>query len=110
MPVVEIVAEAGWYNYSAKYEVDTTRYVVPAELDEKMTAQAQEIGLATFEALGARGFGRVDFRLSPESELFVLELNTIPGFTAHSLLPKAAAAAGIDFPALCDRIMRTASL
>lgn len=110
LPVVEIVTSEGWYDYTAKYEVDTTRYVVPAELDGKKVAEMQALALKTFEALHCRGFGRVDFRMTPEGELFVLELNTIPGFTTHSLLPKAAAAAGIDFPSLCDRIMRTASL
>jgi D-alanine-D-alanine ligase len=110
LPVVEIVTEAGWYDYTAKYKVDTTRYVVPAELDTESTARMQKLALKTFEALGARGFGRVDFRMTPEGEFFVLELNTIPGFTSHSLLPKAAAAAGIGFSELCDRIMQTASL
>jgi D-alanine-D-alanine ligase len=110
LPVVEIVTGDGWYDYTAKYEVDTTRYVVPAELDELTAAELQAMALRTFEALGALGFGRVDFRMNPKGELFVLELNTIPGFTSHSLLPKAAAAAGIDFPSLCDRIMRTALL
>jgi len=110
LPVVEIVTAAGWYDYTAKYKVSTTRYVVPAELDIETVERMQAEATKTFEALGVRGFGRVDFRMTPEHELFVLELNTIPGFTAHSLLPKAAAATGIDFPALCDRIMRTASL
>jgi D-alanine-D-alanine ligase len=110
MPVIEIVPEKGWYDYAAKYKEDTTRYVVPAELSPEKTAEMQATALKTFDALGARGFGRVDFRMTPEGDLFVLELNTIPGFTSHSLLPKAAKAAGIDFPALCDRIMKTASL
>lgn len=110
LPIVEIVTAAGWYDYTAKYKVDTTRYVIPAELDGETAARMRTATQKTFSALGARGFGRVDFRMTPEGELFVLELNTIPGFTSHSLLPKAAAAAGIEFPALCDRIMRTASL
>lgn len=110
LPIVEIVTAAGWYDYTAKYKVDTTRYVIPAELDAATAARMQKTALKTFEALGARGFGRVDFRMTPEGEQFVLELNTIPGFTSHSLLPKAAAVAGIEFPALCDRIMKTASL
>ncbi len=110
MPIVEILAVHGWYDYTAKYEADTTRYVVPAELDAGKAAEMQTMALDTFEALDCRGFGRIDFRMTPEGELFVLELNTIPGFTSHSLLPKAAAAAGIDFPSLCDRIIRTASL
>lgn len=110
LPIVEIVTAAGWYDYTAKYKVDTTRYVIPAELDAGTAARMQAATLKTFIALGARGFGRVDFRMTPEGELFVLELNTIPGFTSHSLLPKAAAAAGIEFSVLCDRIMKTASL
>lgn len=110
LPIVEIVTASGWYDYTAKYKVDTTRYVIPAVLDAASSARMQETTLKTFRALGARGFGRVDFRMTPEGEQFVLELNTIPGFTSHSLLPKAAAAAGIEFSVLCDRIMRTASL
>jgi D-alanine-D-alanine ligase len=110
LPIVEIVTAAGWYDYTAKYKVDTTRYVIPAELDEKTAGRMQAATRKTFAALGARGFGRVDFRMTPEGEQFVLELNTIPGFTSHSLLPKAAAAAGIEFSVLCDRIMKTASL
>jgi len=110
LPVVEIVTAEGWYDYTAKYEVDTTRYVVPAELEDNNALEMQALALKTFEALDCRGLGRVDFRMTPEGGLFVLELNTIPGFTAHSLLPKAAATAEIDFPSLCDRIMRTASL
>ncbi|HKL21691.1 MAG TPA: D-alanine--D-alanine ligase, partial [Tichowtungia sp.] len=110
LPVVEIIPAGDWYDYTAKYASDATRYAVPAELDAEKTAEMQALALKTFEVLGARGFGRVDFRMTPEGELFVLELNTIPGFTSHSLLPKAAAAAGIDFPGLCSRILRTASL
>jgi D-alanine-D-alanine ligase len=110
LPVVEIVTGEGWYDYTAKYKVDTTRYVVPAELAPETTAEMQKIAMDTFNALGARGFGRVDIRMTPDGNPYVLELNTIPGFTSHSLLPKAAAAAGIGFSALCDRIMKTASL
>lgn len=110
LPIVEIVTSSGWYDYTAKYKVDTTRYVVPAELDKETSERMQKTALKTFEVLGARGFGRIDFRMTPEGEQVVLELNTIPGFTSHSLLPKAAAAAGIDFPVLCDRIMQTAAL
>lgn len=110
LPIVEIVTGEGWYDYTAKYQTETTRYVVPADLDDAKTREMQDMALAAFKALGARGFGRVDFRMTPEGDLYVLELNTIPGFTSHSLLPKAAAAAGIEFPVLCDRILRTASL
>ena len=108
LPAVEIIPESGWYDYAAKYKSDATRYVVPAELDAATAQRISDLALRTFDALGARGFGRVDFRMNPAGELYVLELNTIPGFTAHSLLPKAAAAAGIPLPDLCDRIIRTA--
>jgi D-alanine-D-alanine ligase len=110
LPVIEIVTPNGWYDYSAKYQDNTTRYIVPADLDAGKTAELQSLAMQTFNALNCRGFGRVDFRMTLAGEPFVLELNTIPGFTTHSLLPKAAAVAGIPFSALCDRIMQTASL
>jgi len=108
LPVVEIAAPDGWYGYEAKYTPGKTRYLCPAELPEAVRTEAQRLALAVFDALGCEGFGRVDFRLSPEGALYVLELNSIPGLTETSLLPKAAAAAGIPFAALCDRLMRTA--
>jgi D-alanine-D-alanine ligase len=108
LPVVEIVAPDGWYGYEAKYTKGATQYCVPADLDEAIVAEAHQIALQTFDALGCRGFGRVDFMLSEAGELLVLELNSIPGFTETSLLPKAGAAAGMTFSELCDRIMRTA--
>ena len=87
-----------------------TQYEVPARLDSGQTAQLQNLALKTFESLQAKDFGRVDFRLSPEGNPFVLELNSIPGFTASSLLPKAAEAAGIGFSELCCRILEMAHL
>ena len=110
LPVVEIRAARRWYDFEAKYLSGDTRYIVPAELDEATARRVQEIARETFRVLDAEGFGRVDLRLSPEGEPFVLELNTIPGLTASSLLPKAAAAAGIAFPELCSRIMESARL
>lgn len=108
LPVIEIVAPDGWYDYKAKYTKGASQYLVPAPLDEKIRRLCQELSVRTFDALGCRGMGRVDFRLSPEGELYMLELNNIPGFTETSLLPKAAAQAGMTFSALCDRIMNTA--
>lgn len=110
LPVVEIKPSAQWYDYNAKYVTGDTQYIVPAALDPAVSAHVQAIALQTFESLGAEGMGRVDFRLSPEGKLYVLELNAIPGFTATSLLPKAAQAAGIGFSALCCRIMELAHL
>lgn len=110
LPVVEIVAPDDWYGFDAKYTRGASRYLVPAPLDEKTETLSRKIALKTFNVLGCRGLGRVDFRLSEEGRLYVLELNNIPGFTETSLLPKAAAQAGISFSSLCDRIMNTASL
>ena len=108
LPVVEIKTASEWYDFDAKYVTGDTQYVVPAELSSEISAELQAIALKTFDALGAKGFGRVDFRLSPGGKPYVLELNSIPGFTATSLLPKAAQAAGIEFPKLCGRIMELA--
>ncbi|MCX7007672.1 MAG: D-alanine--D-alanine ligase [Kiritimatiellaeota bacterium] len=110
LPVVEICAPDGWYDYGAKYTKGRTEYHVPAALTAEQTARCQELGRHVFRALGCRDLGRVDLRLTPDNELFVLEMNTIPGFTETSLLPKAAAAAGINFVELCDRIMQRASV
>jgi D-alanine-D-alanine ligase len=110
LPVVEIKPASEWYDFEAKYVTGDTQYVVPAELDADVAEQLQDMALKTFECLDAEGFGRVDFRLSPEGKPYVLELNAIPGFTATSLLPKAAHAAGIGFSALCCRIMEQAAV
>lgn len=110
MPVTEILAPDGWYDYSAKYQKGQSSHLCPAPLDPATTRRCQDVALRVFHALGCRGLGRVDFRLRPDGELFVLELNNIPGFTDTSLLPEAAQAAGIGFPELCARIMETAAL
>jgi D-alanine-D-alanine ligase len=110
LPVVEIKTGSGWYDFDAKYVTGDTQYVVPAELPPDATVELQTIALETFRCLDAKGFGRIDFRLSPEGKPYVLELNSIPGFTATSLLPKAAQAAGIAFPELCGRIMEWAKV
>lgn len=110
LPPVEIRAAGGVYDFDAKYVTGATEYCVPAELPESVALSAQRIARQTFDALGCAGLGRVDFRLAPDGKLFVLELNSIPGFTESSLLPKAAAAAGIGFVELCEMIMENASL
>lgn len=110
LPVIEIKPASEWYDFNAKYVTGNTEYVVPAQLDQVLTERLQSMALKTFDGLGAEGFGRVDFRLSPADEPYVLELNAIPGFTATSLLPKAADAAGIGFSELCCRIMESAHL
>ena len=108
LPVIEIVAPEGEYDYTAKYTRGVTEYRVPAPLDEDTVRMVQDVATRAYRALGARGFGRVDLRLSEDGMPYVLELNTIPGFTETSLLPKAAAQAGMSFAELCDRIMKLA--
>ncbi|MFU8779527.1 MAG: D-alanine--D-alanine ligase [Kiritimatiellia bacterium] len=108
LPVVEIVAADGWYGFGAKYTPGQTRYVVPAEISGQVARHLQKTALDAFRVLGCTGFGRVDFRLPPDGDPMVLEVNTIPGLTETSLLPKAAAVAGICFGALCERILVTA--
>lgn len=108
LPVIEIRAPEGYYDYSAKYTKGKTQYLVPAPLDAEITRTCQELAWRTFVALDCRGMGRVDMRLDPEGHVYVLELNTIPGFTETSLLPKAARAAGLEFGALCEKILNLA--
>ncbi len=109
LPVVEIVAPDGNYDYESKYTKGRTQYLVPAPLSPAASDACRAIAMRTFDALRCRGLARVDFRLSTEGELYVLELNNIPGFTETSLLPKAALCAGMTFPLLCDRILRAAT-
>jgi D-alanine-D-alanine ligase len=110
LPVIEIEAPDGWYDFAAKYQKGQSRHVCPAPLDGATTRRCQELAWRVFETLGCRGLGRVDFRLTAAGELVVLELNNIPGFTETSLLPEAAQAAGIGFAPLCARIMELAAL
>ena len=106
LPVIEICAPGGWYGYEEKYNSEETRYPFP---DDAFCPEMQQVALAAFDAAGCRGVTRVDFRVTPEGRMYVLELNTSPGMTGHSLVPKAAAKIGLAFPQLCDRILRTAA-
>ena len=110
LPVIEIRAPGGRYDTKAKYTPGLTEYLVPAPISPEAKTRVQSLALKTYLALGGRGMGRVDLRMTPSGELFVLELNTIPGFTETSLLPKAAGAAGISFPNLCDRILQLSDI
>ncbi len=110
LPVVEIQAPGGWYGFAEKYTRGVTRYVFPeASEDAPLTAQCQVLALLAFQAVGCRGVSRIDFRVTPEGRPYVLEINTIPGFTATSLLPKAAAKKGLSFSALCAKLLEHAA-
>jgi len=105
LPVVEIVPAKGVYDYEAKYTPGATDEIVPARISEAATAKAQEIALQSHKSLGCRGVSRTDIIMDDNEEMFVLEVNTIPGMTPTSLLPRAAAAAGIPFSSLLDLII-----
>jgi D-alanine-D-alanine ligase len=104
LPVVEIVPKVDFYSYENKYTKGNSDYFCPARLDEATTAAVRAAALAAHRALGLRVYSRVDVLLDASNRPFVLEVNTIPGMTETSLLPKAAAAAGVDFAALCEEI------
>jgi D-alanine-D-alanine ligase len=110
LPVIEIVPEGGLYDYTRKYTKGASRYIVPAEIGCALHTQVNELALKCFHALGCRGFGRVDMRLSPENEVFCLEVNTIPGMTETSLVPMAAKAVDISFDQLVGRILASAAV
>ncbi len=107
LPLVEIVPRGGFYDYEAKYTPGATEEIVPARVDERTAERAREMALAAFEALGCRGFARVDMIAGAHGPV-VLELNTIPGLTQTSLVPRAAQEAGISFPQLLGRIIELA--
>ena len=106
LPVIEIVAKNGWYGYHEKYDSEETRY--PFLEDAALSAKLQKIAVDAYKAVGCRGVTRVDFRVSPLGRCYVLELNTSPGFTAHSLVPKAGMKTGLTLAEVCDRILSSA--
>jgi len=108
LPLVEIIPEGGLYDYEHKYIAGKTNKVCPVDLPQPLQKMIQLHGLKAFQALGCQGFGRVDFRLDKDNQPFCLEVNTLPGMTATSLVPKAAKAAGIEFPQLLDKICQIA--
>ncbi len=111
LPILEIIPKGGFYDFNTKYPFlnpqagASAEHVCPAKIDAGLTKKIQELALAAFRALGLVVYGRVDMLLTEAGEPFVLEVNTIPGMTETSLLPEAAAAAGINYVALCRRII-----
>jgi len=104
LPIVEIVPNEGFYDYEHKYTKGASEYHVPANLPDVVTADIQAAALAACRSLALEVYSRVDILLAPDGRLNVLEINTIPGMTETSLLPKAAAVVGLDFPSLCEEI------
>lgn len=108
MGVVEVVPEGGLYDYKRKYEPGHTRYHAPAELEASSSKALREAASAAFKACGCRDFARADFLINEEGRFVFLEINTLPGLTESSLLPKSAACRGMDFPRLCKQMVQPA--
>ncbi len=106
---VEVRPATKFYDYEAKYKRTDTKYLLPPELPAPVIARAETLALAAYTALGCSGHARPDLRISPAGEVFVLEVNTLPGMTKTSLLPKIARAAGMDYATLCEQILASAS-
>jgi len=105
LPLIEIIPEGGFYDYKHKYTKGKTQYICPAEINEEIAEFMQGIAQTAYLALDCKGFARADFRLNEDGEPYLMEINTIPGFTATSLVPKAAKEIGLDFPDLCEKII-----
>jgi D-alanine-D-alanine ligase len=108
LPIIEIRSQAAFYDYQAKYESEATQYLFDTIEDYELVHAIQQDALTCFNELGCRHWGRVDFILTEDKIPYVLEINTLPGFTSHSLFPMAAKKAGIDTPQLCRHIVETA--
>ena len=109
LPVIEIAPHSGYYDYTNKYTSGATDYIVPAHIDPEIFAHVQDMAVKAHEALGCSGYSRADFRLSPDGQVYILEVNTAPGMTATSLVPKAAKAVGVSMSEFVGEIMRSAS-
>ncbi len=108
LPVLEIIPKGGFYDYERKYTPGMSEYVVPANIPQNIFKYLQEQALLAFNSLNCEGYGRVDFRLNENNNPFCLEVNTLPGMTSTSLVPKMSKAVGISYEELIDRIIKQA--
>ncbi len=108
LPLIEIVPHHGFYDYTNKYTKGATEYIVPAKLDNETSKIISEMAVKAHEVLGCSGYSRSDFRLAPDGTAYILEVNTAPGMTATSLVPKAASAVGVSMPMFVSEIMKMA--
>ncbi len=108
MGVVEITPKSGVFDYASKYTKGMSAYTAPAPLPAELTAEVQRTAETAFAACGCRDYARIDFMLAPEGELYLLEINTLPGMKETSLLPMSARCVGLDFNALCRELVAPA--
>ena len=108
LPSIRIVPATEFYNVEAKYQRNDTQYLCPSDLSAEDEQLMGELAVRAFEAMGGTGWGRIDFLKSETGKLYLLEANTLPGMTAHSLVPKAAKQSGLDFADLCIEVLKTA--
>ena len=108
LPLIKLETARDFYDYEAKYLADDTRYILPSGLPARKERELQELCLAAFRTLGCRGWGRVDLMLNRRGRPFLLEVNTAPGMTDHSLVPMAARAVGLSYEDLCLKILEGA--
>jgi len=105
-PIVQIIPKVGSYDYKNKYQAGTTTEICPAPLSEEMTKKVQDAAKAAYKALRLSVYARMDFIIDKDGNVYCLEANTLPGMTPTSLIPQEAAAVGIDYPSLCDLIVK----
>lgn len=108
LPIIEIAPICGFYDYKNKYQAGSTIETCPAELPQEKTKEIQGYAEAAFKALRLHNYARIDFMMSENGEVFCLEANTLPGMTPTSLLPQEAAAEGVDFAQLCEKLLQSA--
>lgn len=109
LPIIEIIPKSGFYDYINKYQSGRTEEICPAELDEETTNRMQREAEKAYDALGLEAYGRIDFLLTADGKMYALEANTLPGMTSASLIPQEAAAVGIGYEELCDKIIEVST-
>ena len=105
LPVVEIAPKEGFYDYKNKYQAGATVETCPAQISDELTKQIQDCAVAAYKALGIRTYARIDFIVGEDGKVYCLEANSLPGMTPTSLIPQEAAAVGLNFPDLCEKII-----
>ena len=108
LPIIRVETDSAFYDYEAKYQSEETRYLCPCGLAPEKEAEMQKLAKLAFDTLGAKGWGRIDLMQDEQGQAWLIELNTVPGMTSHSLVPKAAAATGLSFGELVVKILETA--